>query len=59
MNICMCGSQAGYPHASDCPKPLFRATTAQEDAWWNEREAKQKQLAQAPWTVEEILAREG
>lgn len=21
--ICLCGAQPGYPHAADCPRPLF------------------------------------
>lgn len=33
MSICMCGSQAGYPHSFYCPRPLFRGTTAEEAKW--------------------------
>lgn len=33
MNICLCGSQGGYPHNAFCPYPLYRATKQQEDSW--------------------------
>lgn len=38
-NLCYCGSAAGYPHAADCPYPLFRATESEEDRWFAAREA--------------------
>ena len=37
MNICYCGSQAGYPHAADCPYPFFRGTVEDEDDWYAAR----------------------
>jgi hypothetical protein len=40
MNLCLCGSEAGYPHDGDCPYPLFRATEAQERAWQYHRDRK-------------------
>jgi hypothetical protein len=30
MNLCLSGTQAGYPHVAECPYPLYRATDAQE-----------------------------
>ena len=33
MNICMCGVQAGYPHAPNCPYPLYHGTETQYAAW--------------------------
>jgi hypothetical protein len=38
-NICYCGVQAGYRHAWDCPYPLFRGSRADEDEWYEAREA--------------------
>ena len=35
--ICLCGSQPGFPHATDCPRPLCHATAEQEKAWRDER----------------------
>jgi hypothetical protein len=42
MNICMCCSQAGYPHAADCPFPCFSGSRAMEDAWELARQTKLK-----------------
>jgi len=39
VNICLCGAQAGYPHAEHCPRPLYRCTDAQADRWAREAEA--------------------
>ena len=36
MNICMCGTQAGYPHPASCPFPLFRGTDADVERWSRE-----------------------
>lgn len=47
-NICMCGAQAGYQHAHDCPYPLFRGTAAQEEAWDKAREALADAQADLP-----------
>ena len=33
LNICQCGSQAGYPHAEDCPYPYFRSDEAGATKW--------------------------
>ena len=38
MNICMCGTQASYPHAPDCPYPLFRGSQADQKAWESARQ---------------------
>lgn len=32
-NICMCGTQAGYPHPATCPYPLYRGSDDQIDQW--------------------------
>lgn len=37
MNICMCGTQAGYPHTQDCPRPLYRGSEADQEQWERER----------------------
>ena len=37
MNVCYCGAMAGFPHADDCPYPLFRGTPAQENKWYNDQ----------------------
>lgn len=39
-NICLCGTQSGYPHKATCPRPLYRCTKASEQAWETERDAK-------------------
>lgn len=39
MNICMCGQQDGFGHALDCPRPLYRGTEAQQEAWGRDRDA--------------------
>lgn len=41
-NICCCGAEAGYPHASDCPYPLYRGTEAQYDRWLAARFARRE-----------------
>jgi hypothetical protein len=33
MNICMCGSQSGYPHDDLCPYPYYGGDVKQESAW--------------------------
>jgi len=40
VNICYCGTQAGYPHRDECPRPLFRATPAEEERWELERQER-------------------
>lgn len=39
LNLCLCGAQDGYPHDTDCPRPLFRATTADAQRWRDDRDA--------------------
>ena len=39
MNICLCGAEATYPHAADCPWPQYRCTDAQADRWQEARAA--------------------
>lgn len=51
MNICLCGTEAGYPHDACCPYPLYRGSSNQVVAWemaW----AKNKQAAQQPLAVD-------
>lgn len=36
LNICMCGTQAGYPHDPSCPYPLFRASDEDAEKWARE-----------------------
>ena len=40
MNICFCGSEEGYPHATDCPRPMFRGSVKDAEKWEQERRAK-------------------
>lgn len=35
--LCLCGAAPGYPHAWDCPRPLYHATEAQEKQWEADR----------------------
>jgi hypothetical protein len=39
LNLCLCGSEAGYPHEKDCPYPLFRAS---DQAWEDWRTARRR-----------------
>lgn len=38
---CHCGAEQGYPHAADCPFPLFHDGAEQVARWW----AKHAELA--------------
>jgi hypothetical protein len=42
MNFCMCGAEAGYGHASDCPFPLFNCRDPKRQEQW---ERAREQLA--------------
>lgn len=42
VNICYCGSQAGYPHDRDCPRPLYLASPEEADRWEQEYDERQK-----------------
>ena len=44
MNVCLCGAEARYPHAQDCPYPLYKATHAQYLAWGAARRARRRVL---------------
>ena len=33
MNFCLCGSQSGYPHASDCPFPYYGENQDMVNKW--------------------------
>jgi len=48
----MCGAQAGYMHASDCPFPLFVADPVRAAQWLKAREELR---AGAGWTEAEAL----
>lgn len=37
-NICLCGSQDGYPHRADCPYPLFRYNDTDYRKWRDAQE---------------------
>lgn len=47
MNICLCGSQAGYPHNEDCPYPLYRGSDQQLAEWQALFEANQTARVEA------------
>ena len=49
MNICYCGTQAGYPHDPDCPRPLYRATQQETEKW--ERERRERHAALVLWAI--------
>lgn len=34
MNICLCGSLSGYPHAPSCPYPMFCSSDAEMKRWY-------------------------
>ena len=38
--LCLCGTTPGFPHAADCPRPLFNASVdgAEEARWVAERD---------------------
>ena len=40
MNICLCGTQAGYTHTSDCPYPMYRSDDYSMNKWDAARSAK-------------------
>lgn len=48
---CMCGAQAGYMHASDCPFPLFVTDAKRVEAWLKAREELRARQA---WLVGEL-----
>ena len=50
--VCLCGAEPRYVHAVDCPRPLYRATDAQETTWLRERESMR--YAQLPVAVRVI-----
>lgn len=39
MNFCLCGAEAGYLHAADCPRPLYRCSESQQEKWERDRQA--------------------
>lgn len=44
-DICFCGTQAGYPHAEDCPFPLFRGSDETQARWFAEHKRLRKLAA--------------
>lgn len=42
MNICMCGSEATYPHAPDCPFPYYGMSEKLQQKWLNARKGQTK-----------------
>ena len=38
MNICHCGTRAGYPHREDCPFPLYNDVPTMVTSWEQQRE---------------------
>lgn len=57
LNVCYCGKQAGYPHAPDCPYPLFRGSDEEVERWENTRQAMLAPLPTAPPLVSESAPR--
>lgn len=47
----MCGAQAGYMHASDCPFPLFVTDAQRVEEWLRAREELRTRQA---WLMEEL-----
>ena len=45
MNLCGCGASAGYPHKPECPRPLYRGSEADWNAWEIELGIKMQELA--------------
>jgi hypothetical protein len=58
-NVCYCGKQAGYPHAPDCPYPLFRGTDEDVARWENTRRALLDARAEAAATQDVELVTGG
>ena len=48
MNICMCGAEDGYPHADDCPRPLFRGSEEDQRRWRREHQELSTQKEDPP-----------
>jgi len=47
MDLCMCGSQAGYPHDKLCPHPYYGGDIKQESAWMDAYREKKAALQKA------------
>jgi hypothetical protein len=45
LNICLCGSQAGYPHHIFCPYPIFLASPDDQEKWLKEYNEAKRQFA--------------
>ena len=39
LSICLCGAMAGYPHAPDCPYPMYLSTDREIERWNTARTA--------------------
>lgn len=42
LNICLCGSEAGYPHDKDCPSPYY-GDNPQSIAFWKKAQKREKE----------------
>lgn len=38
MQMRLCDAMPGYPHAADCPYPLYRGSRKMVDEWYRERD---------------------
>jgi len=54
--VCLCGTQPGYPHAADCPFPLYHSGEEAMARWDRERallrEVATPKLAAGPIDIE-------
>ena len=59
-NICPCGTQAGYPHAPECPYPQYNPTEVQLEKWEQAKKAKtgQRQDQKTKTAPEQNLGQE-
>ena len=54
INICLCGTEAGYPHDEYCPFPYFGSVEKMIDRWEHLRKLE---IDKARW-YEKLLAQE-
>jgi hypothetical protein len=58
VNICLCGTQAGYPHDRLCPYPLFRGSEEQVRGWEEKFQEKCRLTLAPPPSYESAPDRE-
>lgn len=58
-NVCLCGAQAGYMHASDCPSAYFGNDPERVQAWLEERAELRAAMAWALGECERLAALTG